>query len=122
VIYDASSGGTTNSEKRELRGPVSAVAAARRDDIKYAAPERSGMTFARAAFLTVMLLVAAGTPAGAQGAWAAVISLVGSAADMVGKLADGIKKAVDDGTRLETRPTFIRFRPLPSRWSTQSPR
>jgi hypothetical protein len=97
VIYDASSGGTTNSEKRELRGPVSAVAAARRDDIKYAAPERSGMTFARAAFLTVMLLVAAGTPAGAQGAWAAVISLVGSAADMVGKLADGIKKAVDDG-------------------------
>jgi hypothetical protein len=54
------------------------------------------MIFARAVFLSGLLLIAAGFPAGAQGPWVAVIALVGSAGDAIGKLADGIKKAADD--------------------------
>ena len=90
-------GQSTRSVNREMRGPAEVVAPAGEDDISYAVPEGSIVIFARAAFLSALLLLAMGLPAGAQGAWAVVISLVGSAGDVVGKLADGIKKAVDDG-------------------------
>ena len=90
-------GQSTRSVNREMRGPAEVVAPAGEDDISYAVPEGSIVIFARAAFLSALLLLAIGLPAGVQGAWAAVISLVGSAGDAVGKLADGIKKAVDDG-------------------------
>jgi hypothetical protein len=90
-------GQSTRSVNREMRGPAEVVTPAGEVDISYAVPEGSIVIFARAAFLSALLFLAIGLPAGAQGAWAAVISLVGSAGDVVGKLADGIKKAVDDG-------------------------
>src|SRR5260370_42605350 len=55
------------------------------------------MVLARSAFWSAVLLIAAAAPATAQGAWATVIPLGGSAGDVVGKLADGVKKAVDNG-------------------------
>jgi hypothetical protein len=65
-------GQSTRSVNREMRGPAEVVAPAGEDDISYAVPEGSIVIFARAAFLSALLLLAIGLPAGAQGAWAAV--------------------------------------------------
>ena len=78
------------------------------------------MIFACAAFLSALLLLAAGLPAGAQGAWAAVISFVGSAGDIIGKLLTASRRRSMTGMQSQMRPTFIRFKLRCSGWNTQS--
>ena len=60
-------GQSTRSVNREMRGPAEVVAPAGEDDISYAVPEGSIVIFARAAFLSALLLLAMGLPAGARG-------------------------------------------------------